>query len=124
MPGGKLEFGERPEAAAVREVLEETGVRCRSRGVATVVGEELRDAGRPGLHYLIFLCRLEALGARLRSSGEGEARWFDKAELKRVARSTVPSDRLMLALLDAPARPYHHCVVDRCGGRHIVRRFA
>ena len=28
LPGGKIELGESPEAAAVREVQEETGVRC------------------------------------------------------------------------------------------------
>lgn len=124
LPGGKLRFGETPEAAALREVLEETGVRCRSRGVAAVVGEEYRVEGRLQLHYLIFLCRLGARTGRLRHSDEGEARWFTPDEFERDHRAIVPSDRRMLGLLDGPVRPYYHCVMERRGRRHTIRRFA
>jgi len=39
LPGGKVEFGEHPDATVVREVLEETGLKIKPTGVLTVNSE-------------------------------------------------------------------------------------
>jgi ADP-ribose pyrophosphatase YjhB (NUDIX family) len=46
-PGGHIEYGELPDDAAVREVLEETGVRCRLVGEHGVEVEYPRQLIRP-----------------------------------------------------------------------------
>jgi ADP-ribose pyrophosphatase YjhB (NUDIX family) len=46
-PGGHIEHGELPDDAAVREVLEETGVRCRLIGELGVDVEYPRQLIRP-----------------------------------------------------------------------------
>ena len=46
-PGGHVEVGELPDEAAVREVLEETGVRCRLVGDVGVEVEYPRQLIRP-----------------------------------------------------------------------------
>ena len=58
MPGGALEVGETPAAGAVREALEESGVRCEP--VALVGVFDSRYCGTASRHHLyqfLFLCR-------------------------------------------------------------------
>ena len=58
MPGGAFEVGETPVEGAMREVFEETGVRCVP--VALVGVHDSRLLGAPSRHQLymfLFLCR-------------------------------------------------------------------
>jgi 8-oxo-dGTP pyrophosphatase MutT (NUDIX family) len=81
IPGGRIEPGETPEQAAIREVMEEAFARVR---VVELIGiQELEILGpRPANHrwnyplsaQVFFLCRLEALlpfGANAESSERG-----------------------------------------------------
>jgi len=58
MPGGALEVGETPAEGVEREVLEETGIRCRAVSLVGVFDSRL--CGTPTRHHLyqiLFLCR-------------------------------------------------------------------
>ena len=48
-PGGHLEFRESPEACAVREVKEETGVRIGDVGFRAITHDDFADSGK---HYI------------------------------------------------------------------------
>jgi 8-oxo-dGTP diphosphatase len=56
IPGGRIEFGERAEAAALRELVEETGVTARLVGLVDVVDAIFtsRATGAIARHYLLF----------------------------------------------------------------------
>lgn len=75
-PFGKIEKGESPEAAAVRETQEETGYAVALRPDPWFAG--LDDSGNPAVVFLA-----DVVGGTLRpeAPGEGEAAWIDRAEL-------------------------------------------
>lgn len=56
IPGGRIEFGERAEAAALRELMEETGVHARLIGIVDVVDAIFtsRTTGAVARHYVLF----------------------------------------------------------------------
>ena len=55
IPGGRIEFGERAEVAALRELAEETGITARLTGLVDVVDDPRggrRDTVREGGEHL------------------------------------------------------------------------
>lgn len=73
-PGGKVEAGETPEAAAVRECLEETGLQVR---VTSAYPQHVQRYvhGQVRLHF--FACQL----TNSASLPQGPYRWVPRAEL-------------------------------------------
>lgn len=58
LPGGALEVGETPAEGAVREVFEETGVRCTPVTLVGVFDSQLLPVPTPHHMYMfLFLCR-------------------------------------------------------------------
>jgi ADP-ribose pyrophosphatase YjhB (NUDIX family) len=96
-PGGKLEPGESPHEGAVREILEETGLRIQLpelRGVITEV------SARPDYQWLLFLFRADRREAsgEVCASDEGELVWW-------------PFDRMpSLPMPESDAAWWRHCV--------------
>ena len=88
-PGGKLEDGESPEAALIREIREELNVEIS-------VGKLLRtvEYDYPGFH-LVMHCFLCSIGSGVLTLNEHEdARWLSVSELGSVA--WLPADLLLL----------------------------
>lgn len=83
LPGGGLEPGEDPRDAAVREVLEETGLEATLGELLGVdsrvlVREEVRPGRDPELHTIRIIYRAEVAEGPLRHEVGGssdEARW-------------------------------------------------
>jgi ADP-ribose pyrophosphatase YjhB (NUDIX family) len=88
LPGGGIDFGERPEVAVVRELEEETGLVGRVEGIAAVRSRvfpgRLAD-GRPReMQAIALLYRLTITGGRLRDELHGStdrAAWLTRDQL-------------------------------------------
>jgi 8-oxo-dGTP diphosphatase len=98
-PGGKIEHGETVNAAATRELLEETGIRGEALDVITALDVLVRsDRGEVVQHYILIAVRCRWLsGLPVAGDDALEARWFPIEDLD---PDTVP----MSADVDVIAR--------------------
>lgn len=91
-PGGKLEMGETPEEALVREIREELDAEIRIDKYLTTI-----DWDYPQFHLTMhcFICSLQ--GEALHLNEHEAARWLDQASLESVR--WLPADIQLLPLL-------------------------
>ena len=98
LPKGKVVPGESEEQAALREVLEETGARCRlgrALGTTTYIDRK----GRP---KIVYYWMMRALSGRFVPNEEvDEVRWLPLGEALRLL--SYDRDRVLLASLDQGA---------------------
>ncbi len=88
-PGGKMEVGETPEEALVREIREELSAEIRVGELLTTV-----EYDYPKFHLTMhcFLCTL--VGEALHLNEHEAARWLSKEELDSV--KWLPADEIVI----------------------------
>jgi 8-oxo-dGTP diphosphatase len=97
IPGGVLEIGETLRKAAVREVLEETGLAVEPGELLGVFERVIPDEqGRMRYHYVLidFLCRLVS-GELVAGDDASEVGWFRKAELAGMGLARETEDVIL-----------------------------
>jgi 8-oxo-dGTP diphosphatase len=89
--GGKLEAGESPEECAVREVEEESGLRCRNPRLCGIITfpafDEIDD-------WYTFLFTMDEFEGELIDSAEGVLKWIDNDALYDL--NLWPGDRIFI----------------------------
>ena len=81
-PGGKINWGETMEKAAVREILEETGVTAKAKRVFTAVDcFDVREDDRLEQHFILLAVLCEWISGEPAGNDDAlEAGWFCEAE--------------------------------------------
>ncbi len=124
--GGKIEFSENVEDAAVREAFEETGLRCSFVRVCGIGSEVIFENGEPLTHFLLFACELKAPSRDVTAGEEGVLRWFSRAELEKAGEGFVPNDVPMLrefVLENKGAIRVHKMRMRKDGDRYELKSF-
>jgi len=102
LPGGGLEFGETPEAGALREVEEESGLTVTLDGLAgtfTATVDRPPDRGGP-MHWVSILYRAHPTGGELRDELENSTDtcgWFTEREARALSLVRLSMEGLDLA---------------------------
>ncbi|MFH1400390.1 MAG: NUDIX domain-containing protein [Nanoarchaeota archaeon] len=103
--GGKMRLSESVQQTALRETLEETGLRCAFKRVAAVLHERVNDEGAIKHAFIIYLCVVDAADTKTKPGEEGQLGWFD---IESLPNDIIPSDRYMIeSLLDSEHRVVH-----------------
>ncbi|MFZ0131185.1 MAG: NUDIX hydrolase [Desulfobacterales bacterium] len=107
IPGGKVRLGESLQAAAEREILEETGLVIRAgRPVHAFDVIERDDRGRVRFHYLIVDLDAAYAGGTIRAGDDArEVRWIGSDEIRHLRVSPETIDLLQRKFGFGGARP-------------------
>lgn len=83
LPGGKMESKETPQACAVRETFEETGLKVKN--LETIGTFKFYVEGK-GLDYLVHIFSTNSFTGSIRSTDEGKVKWVnvDKIPFNRM----------------------------------------
>ncbi|MFG1643614.1 NUDIX hydrolase [Amycolatopsis sp. NPDC049252] len=110
IPGGQLELGETLAEAAVREVYEETGIRCEVTGVIGLYSDPKHiiayDDGEVRQEFSICFCARAISGTLQPSNESKEVKWIPTNQIGSISIHETIRLRIKHALQGDSANPY------------------
>lgn len=88
MLAGKIEFGESPEQAVIREAKEESGLDIKGVVVKGIISEVIDDENKN--HFYQLVCKAVPESKDFTDSNEGELKWLKISELEKD--KLIPSE--------------------------------
>jgi 8-oxo-dGTP diphosphatase len=83
LPGGHVDYGERVEDAAIREVLEETGLKVEIKNLFGVYSDPNRD---PRGHTITIVYLMNVIGGKLEGGDDAsDAKFFYLENISKLA---------------------------------------
>lgn len=103
IPGGRVHLGETLQAAAEREILEETGIRIRAGEPAYTFEYIEREQGRVRYHYVVIDLLATWLDGEPHAGDDAaEAAWIPFSELDRLPVNAETRRALTTVFPDLP----------------------
>jgi len=124
LPGGKIKKQEHLSEAAVREIEEESGIKCKFKEHLGTVSEHLVENNIIVEHFLLHICELEPLTTKILNNQEGKLNWYDLDQLEELKNQIIPSDYPMIErIVRNKERKYFDCVIEKSGDDHVLKKF-
>src|SRR3989338_5845451 len=90
LPGGKVKKDEHVSQAAIRELEEESGIKCKIEEYLGYISEHLMESGVIKEHFLIHAYKLSSDKTDTKEGVEGELKWFNLQEMDSQKDTIIP----------------------------------
>ncbi|MCD6149864.1 NUDIX hydrolase [bacterium] len=122
-PGGKIKKNEHLSEAAIREILEESGIESDFKNYLGFVSEHLIENGNILQHFLLHICELEPKTANILNDSEGKLAWFNLDDLQNLKDKVIPSDFLIIEkIVKNRGKGYYNCVLEKNGDNYFLKK--
>ena len=124
LPGGKIEKNEHLSEAAIREVLEESGIESDFKNYLGLVSEQLVENGIVLQHFLLHICELKPKSTSILNDSEGKLDWFNLDDLNNLKDKIIPSDFLIIEkIVKNNEKRYYNCILEKKGDNYYLKEF-
>ena len=124
LPGGKIEKNEHLSEAAIREILEESGIESDFKDHLGFVSEHLIGNGHVLQHFLLHICELEPKTTDILNDSEGKLAWFNLDDLQNLKEKIIPSDFLIIEkIIKDREKRYYNCILEKNGDNYFLKKF-
>ena len=123
-PGGKIEHGEHISEAAIRELLEETGIKAKFEKHLGCVSEHLIEEGKISNHFILHVCELTPKTLEIKEGSEGKVKWLSLDNMDELEKLMVSSDFSMIkTFVKNRKRGYFECIIEKKQNDYFLRKF-
>jgi ADP-ribose pyrophosphatase YjhB (NUDIX family) len=124
LPGGKVEKNEHLSEAAVREIVEESGIEASFKSHLGFVSEHLMEGGNVIQHFLLHVCELEPKTTEITKNQEGNLAWFGMEDMNSLENQIIPSDFMIIdKFIRNKGKTYYNSLIEKVGEAHILKKF-